>query len=464
MRDEHVDVVSIPPPTANGPLHVGHLSGPYLAADFAARAARLRGERVLAMAGVDVHQNYVLTRAELDGVDVDKMVDGYRDDIVEAFRRARIGYDAFIDPRAPGYGPAMASMVAQLVDGGALPMRERELHRCARCARTLHHSYVEGTCPACGHEACGGGCEGCGGFTSAQNMRAVRCARCGGEPVPFTARIPVLALEQHRSALEELWLRAELPVDVRALIGTALRGPLPEIPAAYPTDWGVEGTGPLAGLRIDVYVEVCLNFVRGVAQALEPEVGEDAAAFARVWRRRVRGLWNFYGIDNAYFYAIMWPALLATAGVHLDQLSGMSVVNRFFTLDGFKFSTSRNHAVWANEFLAGEDPAIVRLFLAWNRPDRMGSDFTKSSFDAFAAHVRPLLAGSSQPVSSQPVSSQPVSSLPAELLDAERDRGERALHYHDFDAPLAARALLSLLAAGSADAAGLRSVLTGESS
>jgi methionyl-tRNA synthetase len=452
MRDDHVDVVSIPPPTANGPLHVGHLSGPYLAADFAARAARLRGERVLAMAGVDVHQNYVLTRAELDGVDVDKMVDAYRDDIVEAFRRARIGYDAFIDPRAPGYGPAMAAMLGQLVASGALPMRERELHRCARCARTLHHSYVEGTC-ACGHEACGGGCEGCGGFTSAQNMRAVRCARCGGEPVPFTARIPVLALEKHRSALEELWLRAELPVDVRALIGTALRGPLPEIPAAYPTDWGVEGSGPLAGLRIDVYVEVCLNFVRGVAQALEPDVGEDAAAFARVWRRRVRGLWTFYGIDNAYFYGIMWPALLATAGVHLDQLAGMSVVNRFFTLDGFKFSTSRNHAVWANEFLAEQDPAIVRLFLAWNRPDRMRSDFTVASYEAFARYVRPLLDGRGG-----------GGALPPELLDAELDRGERALHYHDFDAPLAARALLALLASGSAEAAGLRSVLTGESS
>lgn len=445
-----VDVVSIPPPTANGPLHIGHLSGPYLAADFAARAARARGEHVLAVAGVDVHQNWVLTRAELDGVDVDKMVEGYRDEIVEALRRARIGYDTFIDPRSPGYAEAMGTMVAQLVERGALPMRELELHRCARCARTLHHSYVEGLCGACGHEACGGGCEGCGGFTSAQTMLDVRCARCGGEPVPFTATVPVLDLPRHRDALRSLWLRAEMPADLRPLIGAALSGDMPVIPAAYPTDWGVPGTGPIAGLRVDVWVEVCLNFVRGVAQALQPGVPEDAAAFAEVWRRRVRGLWNFYGVDNAYYYGITWPALMAAAGVDLDRLSGMSVVNRFFTLDGFKFSTSRNHAVWANDLLADADPAIVRLFLAFNRPDRVGSDFTRETFEAFAAYVRPLLDGATRPYA-----------LPAELVEAERRRGELALRYTGFDAPLAARALLALLAAGGDAGATLRSVLTG---
>ena len=49
-----VTVVVIPQPTVNGPLHIGHLSGPYLAADVASRAARARGERVLPRAGVAV--------------------------------------------------------------------------------------------------------------------------------------------------------------------------------------------------------------------------------------------------------------------------------------------------------------------------------------------------------------------------------------------------------------------------
>jgi hypothetical protein len=37
----------------------------------------------------------------------------------------------------------------------------------------------------------------------------------------------------------------------------------------------------------------------------------------------------------------------------------------------------------ADEFLAAEDPAIVRAYLAWDRPGFFGIDFTRASFAAF---------------------------------------------------------------------------------
>lgn len=40
MTGRQLTVITMPQPTANGPLHVGHLSGPYIAADIAARAVR----------------------------------------------------------------------------------------------------------------------------------------------------------------------------------------------------------------------------------------------------------------------------------------------------------------------------------------------------------------------------------------------------------------------------------------
>ena len=70
------------------------------------------------------------------------------------------------------------------------------------------------------------------------------------------------------------------------------------------------------------------------------------------------------------------------------------MVNEFYTLDGLKFSTSRNHAIWADELLASEDPEIVRLYLAWDRPDRYQSDFTRPAFEAFRDRVAPMLDGS----------------------------------------------------------------------
>jgi methionyl-tRNA synthetase len=440
-------VITIPPPTANGPLHVGHLSGPFLASDIAARAARARGDKVLAVAGIDVGQNFIATMAEVQGIQPAPMVAKFRSEILDAFVRGRIHYDTFIDPQEPRYERAIAGMVGDLVKRGAVPMLETTLHACRDCGRTLHHSYVVGSCPSCGYRASGGSCEGCGGFTSAQTLTMPSCDRCGGGERPFAATVPVLRLEDYRELLVDLWLRAELPNCVRDLTVRYLAEELPSIPLAYPTNWGIEGGGPLSGMRLDVYTEVGLSWLYGVARALDP-AAETLAACVTAWRQ-VDELWQFHGIDNNFYFAVFWPALFAAAGLDRSPLRGL-VVNELSTLDGRKFSTSRNHAIWAHEFLAAEDPAIVRLYLAWDRPDRYPTDFTRESFEAFRDYVRPLLPGATNPVS-----------LPAALLRAERERGERSLELVGFDPALAARSLISLLEAGEHDPGPILAALTG---
>ena len=82
------------------------------------------------------------------------------------------------------------------------------------------------------------------------------CACCGGAARPFVASVPVLRLEDYRPQLEEVWQSAELPRQVRDLIARYSSTEMPTVPLAYPTDWGIEGAGPLAGMRLDAYVEV----------------------------------------------------------------------------------------------------------------------------------------------------------------------------------------------------------------
>ena len=447
---ERLTVITIPQATANGPLHLGHLSGPYLASDIAARAARARGERVLALAGIDVHQNYVLTKAENEGLPVDAMIDEYRTRILDAYTRARLSWEAYYDPsRDEGYRAGVARVVADLVERGTLPMRDFTLHQCADCGRTLHHSYVVGTCATCGSGASGGSCEGCGGFTSAHTLLNPACDRCGGAAREVTTTVPVLRLEDYREELLAVWAQAELTPRVRELVGHYLRAGLPEVPMAYPTNWGIEGTGPLAGMRIEVYAEVAIAYLFCAARHLDPDVrGVDDCAAA--WER-IDGLWHFHGIDNAFYFALFIPAFFAAAGVRPAALRGL-VVNEFCTLEGKKFSTSRNHAIWADEFLATEDPAIVRLYLAWNRPDSYETDFTHESYRAFRDMVAPLLAGHA-----------PAGAvLPAELVAAEVERAEQALRPESFDPALAVRAALAGLAGGSERAARVLAVLAGE--
>ena len=438
-------VLVIPQPTVNGPLHIGHLSGPYLAGDIAARAARARGERVLTLAGIDVHPNYVLTKAENLGADVEEMVRTYRGQIVGSYEQARIGWDVFLDPQQPAYRSAIAGMLEELVANGIVPMEDYTLLRCADCGRTLHHSYVVGKCPVCGTGANGTSCEGCGGFTSAQVLLDPSCARCGGPPEPMVATVPVLHLEDYRARLEAEWLQAEWPARVRSVLRQYRSAPLPDVPMAYPTNWGIECSGPLAGMRIDFPTELGLSYFYGPAHALRPQA-TSLAERVEAWAE-VDGIWHFNGMDNTFYFTVLYPAVIAATGVPEPKALG-AVVNELYLLEGQKFSTSRNHALWAHEFFATEDPELVRLYLAWDRPDRYESDFTDAAYRAFCEWVRPLLERG--PLAAAPVAPPdlPAAALPPALAAAELERAERALALTGFDAALSVRCLLAALSTG----------------
>src|ERR1700753_2327778 len=55
------------PPTPNGDLHLGHLSGPYLGADAYVRYQRLIGNRAWHLTGSDDYQSYVTAVAAKEG-------------------------------------------------------------------------------------------------------------------------------------------------------------------------------------------------------------------------------------------------------------------------------------------------------------------------------------------------------------------------------------------------------------
>lgn len=447
MKSSGVTVIVIPQPTVNGPLHIGHLSGPYLAADIASRAARARGERVLTLAGVDVHPNYVLTKAENLGVDATEMVARFRAQIGRAFELAGIGYDVFLDPEEAKFQHAVTGMLTEMISSGAARMRQVTMHVCADCGRTMHHSYVVGKCPLCGAGANGLSCEPCGGFTSAELLVDASCARCGGGLSPLRVTVPVLPLENYRSHLLAEWQQAELPGRVRAALAHYLTAPLPDYPLAYPTNWGIECDGQLAGLRVDFPAELGFSYLYGPAQALDP-AADTLAARVAAWDE-VDGVWHFNGIDNAFYFGILYPAILAAAGVDRPLLRG-ATVNELYLLDGQKFSTSRNHALWADEFLAEEDPELARLYLSWDRPDRYESNFTRESYRAFCDFIKPLLAGDPKP-----------GSLPAALAAAEIERADHALRLTGFDSGLAIRCLVNALMTGAGMDSGPLAALAG---
>jgi methionyl-tRNA synthetase len=235
-------------------------------------------------------------------------------------------------------------------------------------------------------------------------------------------------------------VRAVIPARVRSVLSHYLATGLPDVPLAYPTDWGIPASAD--GQRIDVWVEMGLGLLAGIARRINPDAsGQDD--YLAAWQQ-VGDCWHFLGIDNAFFYAVLFPALFTAAGLEPGWLGGL-VVNGFYRLDGLKFSTSRNHAIWAHEFLAQEDPAVVRMFMLWDRPDRYESGFTRPAYRQFKDWVQDA--------------EQSGGTLPPDLIDAEIRRAGHALEFTSFDPGLALRCLL---AAGAGRAPRLFGALTGE--
>jgi methionyl-tRNA synthetase len=440
-------LVVTPPPTPNGPLHVGHLSGPYVAGDIAIRAARAAGRPVLGMCGFDSNQNYVLARAEQLGEPVDAVVARFMGQIRDAMAAARIEYDIFLDPLADAaYRERVAGLLTELVESKAIAVEEATLSACSGCGRTLHHVRVSGSCPVCGQGAGGGTCEGCGSFLTAADLLDALSACCSAPPRPFRAAVPLLRLEEYRDRLRDVWSRAVLPERVRTLIGRYLSEGLPEVPLAYATDWGIPWRHGDTELRIDVWAEMALGYLYVIGRHFDPGV-TGAADCVAAWSQ-VDELWWFLGIDNAFYYSTMIPALMLVAGLPGGP-AGL-VVNEFYRLDGLKFSTSRNHAIWAHEFLASEDPGVVRAYLSFDRPDRYGSDFTMASYLAFRDRYQAVLSG------------QSGAPLPEALADVELDRAAHALRLTGFDPALAVRAALAAYPTRPARAQAILDLVTGE--
>jgi methionyl-tRNA synthetase len=411
-------------------MHVGHLSGPYIAGDIAARAARAAGRDVLTLCGLDSHQNYVLAKATAEGLTGAEAVAKFGDLIRDSMTAARIDYELFLEPLSDrDYQAGVARLLTELVDSKAITVEETTLRACGGCSRVLHHVRVSGACPVCGEGAGGGTCEGCGSFLTAADLVGATSTCCSAEPVPIQATVPVLHMEQYRTQLTEVWARAAVPPRVRALLIRYLVNGLPDVPLAYPTDWGIRWPHQGTDYRVDVWAEMAFGYLYAVPRHLTGTSPASAAECVQAWSG-IDEMWHFFGVDNAFYYAALVPALLAACGLPTGKLAGL-LVNEFYRLDGLKFSTSRNHAIWAHEFLSAEDPAVIRAFLSWDRPDRSSTDFTMANYEAFREQFSAVRAGTA------------ATPMATTLAGSELDRAERALGLDGFDPALAVRAVLN---------------------
>ena len=372
-------------PYANGPVHIGHLAGVYVPADIYVRYLRLRGEEVLFVGGSDEHGVPVTIRAKKEGVTPQDVVDRYHTLIKKSFEEFGISFDVYSRTTSATHHKMASDFFRTLYDKGEFIEKTSEQYYDEEAQQFLADRYITGECPHCHAEgAYGDQCEKCGTSLSPLDLINPKSAISGSKPVLRETKHWYLPLDKHEAWLRE-WIldgHKEWRPNVYGQCKSWLDLGLQPRAVSRDLDWGipvpVEGAD---GKVLYVWFDAPIGYISNTKEVCEAQP-EKFGSWETWWKDDTTRLIHFIGKDNIVFHCIVFPAMLKAEGSYI--LPDNVPSNEFLNLEGDKISTSRNWAVWLNEYLddfPGKQD-VLRYVLTANAPETKDNDFTWRDFQA----------------------------------------------------------------------------------
>src|ERR1700689_1400756 len=353
-------------PYANGPRHIGHVSGFALPCDMFSRYQRMAGNRVLMVSGTDEHGTPIQVQADAEGVSARELADRYNRVIVGDLTSLGMTYDLFTRTTTRNHAAVTQEIFLGLYRNGYIFPKVTLGAKSPSTGRTLPDRYIEGTCPICGYES----------------ARGDQCDNCGNQLDPVDLINP-------RSKIN-----GEVPVFVDTeQFFLNLPGDLQPRAITRDLDWGVpvplDGWRDRGDKRIYVWFDAVIGYLSASIEWARRSGDPDA--WRAWWTDENAEAYYFMGKDNIVFHAEIWPAMLlgydgngAKGGTPgpLGPLNLPSEVvsSEYLTMEGRKFSTSKSVVIYVRDFLARYDVDALRYYVAVAGPENQDTDFTWSEF------------------------------------------------------------------------------------
>jgi methionyl-tRNA synthetase len=381
-------------PYANGPRHIGHVAGFGVPSDIFSRYHRLAGNQVLMVSGTDEHGTPILVQADQEGVPPRALADRYNRVIAEDLQRLGLSYDLFTRTTTRNHYAVVQEMFKTVYRNGYMIERTTRGAISPSTGRTLPDRYIEGTCPICGYDgARGDQCDNCGNQLDAEQLINPH-SRINGETPEFVETqhffldLPALA-----DALGA-WLQTRTDWRPNVLrFSLNLLDDLRPRAMTRDIDWGIPI--PLPGWeenpnkRFYVWFDAVIGYLSASIEWARRSGDDDA--WRAWWTDPAAESYYFMGKDNVTFHSQIWPAeLLAYDGKGAKggspgefgelQLPSEIVSSEFLTMEGRKFSSSRNVVIYVRDFLSRYSPDSLRYYLTAAGPETNDTDFTWAEF------------------------------------------------------------------------------------
>jgi methionyl-tRNA synthetase len=382
-------------PYANGPRHIGHVSGFALPCDMFSRYQRMAGNRVLMVSGTDEHGTPIQVQADAEGVTARQLADQYNRIIVDDLTSLGMTYDLFTRTSTRNHYAVTQEMFLGLLKNGYI-FPEITLGAISpSTGRTLPDRYIEGTCPICGYpSARGDQCDNCGNQLDPADLINPRSKINGETPVFTETEHYFLDLPAFAEVLGS-WLKSKAGQWRPNVLNFSLNllDDLQPRAITRDLDWGVpvplDGWRDRPDKRIYVWFDAVIGYLSASIEWARRSGDPDA--WRAWWNAPDADAYYFMGKDNIVFHAEIWPAMLlgyngqGARGGEPGPLGPLNlptevVSSEYLTMEGRKFSSSRSVVIYVRDFLARYDVDALRYYVAIAGPENQDTNFTWSEF------------------------------------------------------------------------------------
>jgi methionyl-tRNA synthetase len=381
-------------PYANGPRHIGHVSGFGVPSDVFSRYMRMAGHKVLMVSGTDEHGTPIQVQADKENSTPQDTVDKYSRQITGDLQGLGLSYDLFTRTTTGNHYKVVQDLFKGLWSNGYVIPKTQLGAISPSTGRTLPDRYIEGTCPICGYEgARGDQCDNCGNQLDPADLKNPR-SKINGETPKFVETEHLLLDLPSFAGTLGTYLQSR--VDWRPNVLKFSQNLLDDLKPRAITrdlDWGVpiplDGWSDLPMKRFYVWFDAVIGYLSASVEWARRSGDDDA--WQEFWTNSDAQSYYFMGKDNIVFHSLIWPSLLLGqngAGDKGGKPGSFGTLNmptevvssEFLKMSGSKFSTSRGTVIYVHDFLREFGPDSLRYFIAAAGPETQDVDFTWEEF------------------------------------------------------------------------------------
>lgn len=340
MKDKKTFYVTTPIYYPNDVPHIGH-AYTTIAADILARWNKLKEKDVFFLTGTDEHGKKIQNAAEKAGKSPKEFVEELIPKFKDAWKKLNIKYDRFIRTTEPAHEEVVKFLLQKVYDQGDIYKGTYEGYYCTACETYYtEKDLVEGCCPI--HK------------TKIEKLKEetyfFKLSKYQNKLLDFYNRNPEFISPENRR--QEVINRVKEGLQDLSISRTSF-------------SWGIPL--PFDSKHVCyVWFDALANYISGI------DYLKDKKKFSKYWPADV----HLIGKDIIWFHAVIWPAILLSAGIETPQ---KVFAHGWWTFDKEKISKTRGKVINIDELIAIAGVDSARYFLFRATPFGEDGDFSEKA-------------------------------------------------------------------------------------